>query len=208
VFFSDFKDINNSPTTIDFGPDGTGVGTDSYNGPAGATDTPPTSSHVALTDIDTVALGNLGVLEAGFDYAASPGPDQSGNMAANLTRFQIQQLDPAKTYSLTLFGSHKYSADATTIYSVFNDPAYSSLIGTASLNVHDLADASLHNRNTVATISGLAPDASGILYLQFVGATGAQGYLNSMQITGVPEPSSLMLLAGSALSLVFGCRRR
>src|SRR3954452_3585619 len=47
VFFSDFKDINNNPTTIDFGPDGTGVGTDSYNGPAGATDTPPTSSHVA-----------------------------------------------------------------------------------------------------------------------------------------------------------------
>jgi hypothetical protein len=208
VFFTDFKDINNNPTTIDFGPDGTGVGTDSYNGPAGDTSAPPTSSHIAATDIDTVALGNLGVLEAAFDYAASPGPDAPGNTAANLTRFQIQQLDTTKTYTLTLFGSHKYSADATTVYSVFNDPTYTSLIGTAALNVHDLGDASLHNRNTVATISGLVPDASGILYLQFVGATGAQGFLNSMQITGVPEPSSLFLLASSGLALVFGGRRR
>jgi len=208
VFFTDFKDINNNPTTIDFGPDGTGVGTDSYNGPAGDTSAPPTSSHIAATDIDTVALGNLGVLEAAFDYAASPGPDAPGNTIANLTRFQIQQLVPSKTYTLTLFGSHKYSADATTLYSVFNNPTYTSLIGSALLNVHALADASMHNRNTVATISGLTPDASGILYLQFVGATGAQGYLNSMQITGVPEPSSLILLAGSALSLVFGRRRR
>src|SRR5215213_6765916 len=68
VFFTDFKDINNVPTTIDFGPDGTGVGTDSYNGPAGDTSVPPTSSHVAATDIDAAALGNLGVKEAAFDY--------------------------------------------------------------------------------------------------------------------------------------------
>jgi len=207
-FFQDFKDINNNPTTIDFGADGTGVGTDSYNGPAGATDTPPTSSHVPATDIDTAALGNLGVLEAAFDYAASPGPDAPGNSTANLTRFQIQQLDTTKTYTLTLFGSHKYSADATTLYTVYNDPAYTSLIGTAALNVHDLADASQHNRNTVATISGLVPDASGILYLQFVGASGAQGFLNSMQISAVPEPSSLLLLAGGCMAIVLGRRRR
>jgi PEP-CTERM motif len=208
VFFSDFKDINNNPTTIDFGPDGTGVGTDSYNGPAGATDVPPTSSHVVDTDIDAAALGNLGVKEAAFDYAASPGPDAPGNTAANLTRFQIQQLNPALKYTLTLFGSHKYSADATTAYSVFNEPTYTSLIGSALLNVHDPIDASKHNRDTVATISGLVPDAGGILYLQFVGATGAQGYLNSMQITAVPEPSTLILLAGSGLALCFRRRGR
>ena len=148
TFVTGLKDINNNTTTLAFGPDGTGVGTDSYNGPAGATDVPPTSSHVASTDIDAAALGNLGVKEAAFDYAASPGPDVPGNTAANLTRFQIQALNPATKYTLTLFGSHKYSADATTVYSVFNDPAYSSLVGTANLNVHDIADASLHNRDT------------------------------------------------------------
>jgi hypothetical protein len=163
---------------------------------------------VPNTDVDTAALGNLGVLHAAFDYAASPGPDATGNMAANLTRFQIQQLDTAKTYTLTLFGSHKFNTDATTVYSVFNDNAYSSLIGTASLDVHQPGSPHLHNRDTVATIGGLVPDANGILYLQFVGATGAQGFLNSMQITGVPEPSSLMLLVGGAAGLVFALRRR
>jgi hypothetical protein len=208
VFVTDLRDINNNPTTIDFGADGTGVGTDSYNGPAGATDVGTPASNVPNTDVDTVALGNLGVLEAAFDYAASPGPDAPGNMAANLTRFQIQQLDPALAYTLTLFGSHKFNADATTVYSVFNNNTYTSLIGTASLNVHDLVSPNLHNRNTVATIGGLVPDSNGILYLQFVGATGAQGFLNSMQIAAIPEPTSLLLLIGSAAGLVFGLRRR
>lgn len=209
AFVTDLKDIANVATTIDFGPElGFGVGTDSYNGPAGDTATPPTSANVPNTDIDAVALGNLGVLTAAFDYAASPGPDVAGETAANLTRFQIQGLDPLKSYSLDLFGSHKFNVDDTTVYSVFNDPAYSSLVGTANLQVHTPGMPWLHNRDTVAKIGGLTPDANGILYLQFVGATGAQGFLNSMQITSVPEPNSLLLLTGSALGLAFGARRR
>jgi hypothetical protein len=209
AFVTDLKDIANVATTIDFGPElGFGVGTDSYNGPAGDTSTPPTSANVPNTDIDAAALGNLGVLTAAFDYAASPGPDATGQTVANLTRFQIQGLDPLKSYSLDLFGSHKFNLDNTTVYSVFNDPAYSSLVGTANLQVHTPGMPWLHNRDTVAKIGGLTPDANGILYLQFVGATGAQGFLNSMQITGVPEPSSILLLVGSSLGLAFGVRRR
>src|SRR5262245_28094561 len=40
VFVEDMRDFNNATTTIDLGWD-TAVGTDSYNGPAGATDQPP-----------------------------------------------------------------------------------------------------------------------------------------------------------------------
>lgn len=210
-FIADMKDITGVVTTIDFGPEvGFNVGTDSYNGPAGATDSGTPASHVPDTDIDAAALGNLGIKSAAFDYAASPGPDAPDNMAANLARFQIQGLDQAKKYTLKLYGSHKYSADTTTVYSVFNDTAYSSLVGTANLNVHDPSDFSAHNRDTVATIGNLTPDSNGILYLQFVGATGAQGFLNSMQITGtaVPEPTSLLLLIGSVTGLVCGTRRR
>jgi PEP-CTERM motif len=214
TFVTDLNDVNNIDTTIDFGPQlGFGVGTDSYNGPAGNTDPNGNGDDSdgpgpAGSDYDAAALGNLGVDEAVYDYAASPGPDATGNMAANLTRFQIQGLDLARTYSLTLFGSHKFNADATTVYSVFDDDQYTSLAGTASLNVHEPGFAHLHNRDTVATIGGLSPDANGILYLQFVGATGAQGFLNSMQITGIPEPSSLLLLVGGAAGLAFGFRRR
>src|SRR5436853_1081570 len=68
-------DLNNAPTTVDLFFD-TGVGTDSFNGPAGATSFPnPTPAEIAATDIDTVALGNLGIKEAAIDFAASPGDD-------------------------------------------------------------------------------------------------------------------------------------
>jgi hypothetical protein len=200
-FFPNLVDIDNNPTTVALGFD-TAVGTDSFNGPAGATSFPdPTAAEIAATDIDAVALGNLGVKEAAIDFAASPGG------ANNNTRFQIQGLDPSKTYTLTLFGSHKFSDNDTTVYSVFADNTYTTLVDTASLNVQTPGSPHLHNRDTVATIANLAPQASNILYMQFVGSNGGLGYLNSFQLEAIPEPSTL-LLAASGVGLVLGIRRR
>jgi hypothetical protein len=200
-FFADLIDIDGNATTIDLGFD-TPVGTDSFNGPAGATSFPdPTPAEIAATDIDAAALGNLGIKEAAIDFAASPGG------ANNNTRFQIQGLDPTKTYTLTLFGSHKFSDNDTTVYSVFTDNTYATLVDSASLNVQTPGSPHLHNRDTVATISNLAPQASNILYVQFVGSNGGLGYLNDFQITAVPEPSALLLMA-SGVAAVFGLRRR
>ena len=201
-FLTALKDINNKMTTIGLGYD-TAVGTDSYNGPAGPTSFPnPTPAEIAATDIDTVALGNLGVKEAAIDFAASPGG------LDNRTRFQIQGLNPAEKYTLTLFGSHEFSDDDTTVYSIFSDVTYSSLVATASLNVQTPGSPWLHNRNTVATISNLSPQTGNILYVQFIGSNGNLGYMNSFQLTGVvPESSTLLLLTGGA-ALAFGFRRR
>jgi hypothetical protein len=200
-FFPSLVDIDNNVTTVALGFD-TAVGTDSFNGPAGATSFPdPTAAEIAATDIDTAALGNLGVREAAIDFAASPGG------ADNRTRFQIQGLNPAKSYTLTLFGSHKFSDNDTTVYSVYTDNTYGTLVDSASLNVQTPGSPHLHNRDTVATIAGLAPQASNILYVQFVGSGGGLGYLNSFQLTAIPEPSAL-LLAASGVGLVLGVRRR
>jgi hypothetical protein len=201
LFYVDLIDEDNNPTTIDFGFS-TPVGTDSFNGPAGPTSFPdPTPAEIAATDIDEAALGKLGVKTAAIDFAASPGG------ADNRTRFEIQQLDPTKTYNLTFFGSHKFSDADTTIYSVYTDNTYTTLVDTTSLNVQTPGSPHLHNRDTVATINNLSPQASDILYVEFVGTNNLLGYLNSLQITAVPEPSSLLLLAGS-ISLVFAFRRR
>jgi len=201
-FFTDLIDINGNATTIDLGFD-TPVGTDSFNGPAGATSFPnPTPAEIAATDIDHAALGNLGVNEAAIDFAASPGG------ADNRTRFQIQQLDPSKRYDLTIFGSHKFSDDDTTVYSIYTDNTYSTLVDSASLNVQQPGSPNLHNRDTVATIDNLVPQASNILYVEFVGSNGNLGYLNSFQLTAIPEPSSLLLLVGGTVAMCFGYRRR
>ncbi len=203
-FFPGLIDINNTATTVALGFD-TPVGTDSFNGPAGVTSFPnPTPAEIAATDIDTVALGDLGVKEAAIDFAASP-----GGGAGNITRFQIQGLNPAEKYTLKLFGSHKFSDNDATTYSVFTDNTYSSLVASATLNVQTPGSPNLHNRDTIATISGLAPQTSNILYVQFIGSQGGMGYLNSFELIGspVPEPTSLMLLASGA-ALVFGYRRR
>jgi hypothetical protein len=109
---------------------------------------------------------------------------------------------------LTIFGSHKFSDDDTTVYSIFSDATYSTLVATASLNVQTPGSPFLHNRDKVATISNLSPQAGNTLYVQFIGANGSLGYLNDFQLTGaVPEPSTLLLLLGSA-ALPFGFRRR
>ncbi len=179
----------------------TAVGTDSFNGPAGVTTIPPTPAEIAATDIDATALGNLGgSWRAAFDFAASPGG------ADNRTRFQIQQLDPAKRYNLTFFGSHKFSTDDATVYSVYTDNTYSTLVASASLNVQQPGSPNLHNRDKVATIGNLAPQASNILYVQFVGSAGGLGYLNDFQISVIPEPSAFLLLV-SGVCLVVGFRR-
>jgi hypothetical protein len=188
VLTNDLVDIQNNATTIDIGWN-TPVGFDSFNGPAGPTGEVDDKqflrdNYLPLTDIDQLALGNLGgALEGPFDFIASPGG------ADNRVRFQIQQLDPAKKYTLTFFGSHKFSTDTTTVYSVYSDNSFTTLVGTASLDVQHPVQFWVHNRDRVATISDLAPQADNILYVQFVGSTGNLGYLNDMQIEAVESPA-------------------
>lgn len=188
VLTNDLIDIENNGTSIDIGWN-TPVGFDSFNGPAGPTGPDDDKQalrdlDLPLTDIDALALGNLGgALEGPFDFIASPGG------ADNRVQFQIQQLDPAKKYTLTFFGSHKFSTDTTTVYSVYSDDTYSTLVGTASLDVQDSVQPWMHNRDSVATISDLSPQTDNILYVQFVGSTGNLGYLNDMQIQATESPA-------------------
>jgi len=190
AFYPNIVDIDGNVTEIDFGFS-SAAGTDSYNGPAGATDVGTPASNVPNTDIDAVALGNLGVKEAAFDFYVS-------------STFQIQGLDPSKTYDLTLFGSHKYNNDNTTRYTAYTDGTFTTPVASTDLLIG--VDGN-HNRDTVATLSGLVPQVGNILYIGFAGANGGSGYLNSLQLTAVPEPTAMLLMLSGA-ALVFGIRRR
>jgi hypothetical protein len=163
-------------TTMGLGFDGA-AGTDYYNGPSGATQNPGACA------IDAAALGNLGINEAVYHYYVN-------------SPFHIQGLDPTKTYSLTFFGSHKYSASDYTIYFICTDASYSKAVTSTNLYVQSPGNPGAHNSNTVATISGISPQNNGTLYIKFQGTnrdSTVGGYLNCMQIvelapTNAPPP--------------------
>ena len=165
-------DTANSSSTIYFGFNiNSTILTDSYNGPAGAFSQTPTPTEIANTKIDPNALGPLGINEAALDYVSSADG-----------RFDLGGLNANTTYNLTFFGSHKYSADAVTVYEAFSDASYTTVVKSTNLNVQSSTTASLHNSNQVATLTGLVP-SGGKLYLRFRGLSGTNsGYLNSMQI--------------------------
>ncbi len=163
AFYPDLVNTSNIATQVDFGFDLAG-GTDNYNGPAGA--------------IQSAALGALGgATNAVNDYYTS-------------SRFQIQGLNPYRHYNLTFFGSHKFSVNDTTLYSVFSDGAYTQLVARVGLQVQVPESPSLHNSNTVAMLTNLVPHAGNILYVQFEGNDGDVGYLNAVKLdVYIPDPT-------------------
>ena len=159
----------------------TGFGTDSYNSPcswpAGAV---PTSATNAV--INTNALGYLAVSPAVCQYYVN-------------AHFILQNMNPAHQYTLTFFGSHAYNSgtgggpltgdgDPVTVYNVYSDSGYSSLIASTNLCIGGgyYQDWNTHR---LAVIGPIYPSASGAMYLDFVGAQGDLGYLNDMQIVDV-----------------------
>ncbi len=148
-----------------------GFGTDSYNGPAGPTDSCFCPSNSVFCPS---CLGYLGITNAVFDYYAS-------------AHFLLQNMNPAHQYSLTFFGSHKYSFDVTTVYSVYSDASYSTLVASTNLLV---GAGAAHNQDTVSVLSPISPQTNGTMYVKFIGSNGNLGYLNCMQIVDLTPPNN------------------
>jgi len=151
-----------------------GFGTDSYNGPAGPTDCGPPSCSIGNCVFNPTALGYLGQTNAVYDYFVS-------------AHFVLQNMNPAHQYSLTFFGSHKFSFNPTTVYSVYSDTNYSTLVASTNLLV---GSGAAHNQDTVAVLSPITPSTNGSLYVKFIAPDGNLGYLNCMQIVDLTPPSS------------------
>jgi hypothetical protein len=147
-----------------------GFGTDSYNGPAGDTTVNGPSNCV----FNPGALGYLGITNAVYDYFVS-------------AHFLLQNMNPTHQYSLTFFGSHKYSFDPITVYSVYSDSNYSTLIASTNLLV---GTGAAHNQDTVAVLSPISPSTNGSLYVKFIAPSGNLGYLNCMQIVDLTTNSA------------------
>lgn len=206
-YFSGLLNDKGVSTGAAFGPGA--HPTDSYNGPAGATVDPVVAIDVERTDIDSVALGQLGVKAAAFDFIVGKLGDASGN-------FQLQGLDSSQPYTLTFFSSHKYNISSSgegtnfTRINVYSDPDRLVLLGSVEIEAGVGAN---HNRDSVAVLKDIFPSSGGIFYLEFGGADGLDnGYLNSMSIStegstsepvDVPDPEPSIgvkvVVAGSSV---------
>jgi len=183
AYFPDLVDIDGNATTVGFGFGPLAGGTDSYNGPAGDTSGMTSQQIVDATAaaIDPNALGNLGIAAAACDYY-------------DHTQFTIQGLDPAKTYNLTFFGSHKYDVPGITTYTVYTDGTYSVGVASTTLNNNQESTTGMeweHNQDEVATLNNVSVQSDDSIWI------GAFGYINCMQIEeGLgtnawnPEPSN------------------
>jgi PEP-CTERM motif len=192
-FYNPLLDTNGNATSINFGFV-SAAGNDSYNGPAGPTDPPPFLSYLPLTTINAAALGDLGVKEAAFDFYTN------GKMT-------IGNLDPSKKYTLTFFGSHQYNDNHdTTNYTSFTDNTFTTPVASTSLVI---GGNGFWNQDKVATLAGLTPQTGNTLYIGFKGADPLSlGYLNAMELTTVPEPSTVLLLLSGAVASAIAFRRR
>jgi len=167
---------------VAFGFEAGAVGdTDANNGPAGAV--PPGTPANCV--IDANALGNLGIKQSVYNYYVN-------------SEFELQNLYPSRTYTLTFFGSHSQSPSDYTVYSIFTNSAYSTLEAAVAQFVQYPANPSVPNSNMVVSATVLPPK-NGTLYVQFlgtntvnggVGTNKAGGYLNCMQLTQGPSTNA------------------
>ena len=192
VYWPNLLNADGTTSTIGFGF-GSASGTDSYNGPAGDTSGQGTPNGLYTNAyVNTVALGDLGIQAAVFDFYVS-------------STFTIQGLDPGSLYHLTFYGSHMYNTDNTTVYTVYTSNDYATAVASNSLLV---GVANIFNADKVVTISNVAPQWANSIWIGFKGSAGGSGYLNAMRIEVVPEPAALALVLGGIAGVRLARRGR
>ncbi len=179
-YFPSLTNTTGQATSVALGFDNSN-GNDSYNGPAGLTFNP---NDVV---VNNAALGDLGYNYGVYHYYTTSG-------------FEVQGLNPALRYNLTFFGSHAYSTDDSTAYSLYTDSSYSTAIMSASANVQIPGNPGQWNTNQVASLSNVTPQANGTFYIGFAGALGDLGYLNAMEIQATTNVSTNPVVVASASS--------
>ena len=192
-YWQNLIDSNGSPTTIDLGfVIGAAGDKDSISGPAGDTSATGNPNYTgfnsnAVTNalFNATALGKLAQPEAVFDYFTS-------------SVFAINELNPARVYRLTFFGSHKYNANATTVYTAYagNPGNVSNSNNAAILTLTNLfvnngpINGITWQHNTNRTAELLISNRSSI-HIGFVDADGSSpGYLNAMSIEELDVPTA------------------
>lgn len=145
----------------------------------------------------TALDGGLGLLSNG--YASVDGLFVNANATGSVV---IANLNPALTYDITLFAARSNGTDRFTFFTAIGDTTQSDSIQTSGAG-----SGSAYNWNDDDTLTfSLQPNALGDIVIQAHGHTiddingpTTFGYLNSMQISAIPEPGTLSLMLTALL---------
>ncbi len=216
---------------IDFGNNGTNGSqtpsptsgiywNNSFNG--GYTVTNMVTSANAATTIDLGYTTAVATNSAALGVGGAPAPFNivtayedaifsTGTTAITGITIRFSQLDLGKTYKFTLFGSRSAADSRTTNFEMVGATTSTGSLQTSGTN---LGGSGINYNNSsvlvLGGVSGLAPNASSQIDLTLYATstdTNKFAYLNSMEITVIPEPTTWALLA-CGLTVVTVFRRR
>jgi lysophospholipase L1-like esterase len=122
---------------------------------------------------DTARLGDLAVGSATGDYFYTDGADMPGALF-------LRGLDPAARYTLRLFAAREETERRVTRYTVSGAAVAEATLQTSGASA-GAADTPT-NDDTVVTLTHLAPDAWGHLFLDVAAEEGPFGYLSLLEL--------------------------
>lgn len=126
----------------------------------------------------------------------------AGGPDASTAAFKLTGLDQGLSYDFTFFSSRVGVGD-------LRETAYS----VAGLNSGNGLLEAANNDSEILEIGGIFPDANGEITVSVAaGPNNSNGlqfyYVNLMQVTTIPEPASLGLVALTCVGLLSGARRQ
>jgi lysophospholipase L1-like esterase len=153
-----------------------------------------------LFNPDPNLLGDLAVESATVDFFFSTGDGKQGGGDDDMAGgFMLDGLDPNLSYDFKFFGSRTTTETRITEYTVTGANSQSVLLQTSGTNIGSNGSYD-GNDDELAKVTGVRPDAFGQIFVDLTLIQGSFAYINAMEVTATPEPSTLLL----ALTCVTG----